>query len=70
MDPAKLKTILDWSAPTAVKKVRSFLSFGNFYECSIFHYSDLAQPLHDLTKKDTPWCWEYAKQNAFNTLKK
>ena len=31
MDPTKLKTILDWLAPTSVKGVRSFLSFGNFY---------------------------------------
>ena len=31
MDPAKLKTILDWPAPTSVKGVRSFLGFGNFY---------------------------------------
>ena len=55
MDPAKLKTILDWSAPTSVKGVRSFLGFGNFYRHFISHYSDLVRPLHDLTKKDTLW---------------
>ena len=70
MDPAKLKTILDWPAPTTVKGVRSFLGFGNFYRRFISHYSDLARPLHDLTKKDTPWRWEHAEQNAFDTLKK
>ena len=31
VDPAKLKTILDWPAPTSVKGVRSHLDFGNFY---------------------------------------
>ena len=31
MDPAKLKTILNWSAPTSIKGIRSFLGFGNFY---------------------------------------
>ena len=70
MDPAKLKTILDWPAPTTVKGVRSFLGFGNFYRRFISHYSDLARPLHDLTKKDTPWRWEYTEQNAFDALKK
>ena len=70
MDPAKLKTILDWPAPTSVKGVRSFLSFGNFYQRFISHYSDLAWPLHDLTKKDTLWRWKHLEQNAFNTLKK
>ena len=70
MNPAKLKTVLDWPAPTSVKGVRSFLGFGNFYRRFISHYSDLARPLHDLTKKDTPWRWEYTEQNAFDALKK
>ena len=70
MDPAKLKTILNWSASTSVKGVRSFLGFSNFYQWFISYYSDTAWSLHDLTKKDTPWHWEHSEQNAFNTLKK
>jgi hypothetical protein len=31
MDPAKLKGIFDWPAPKTVRKVRSFIGFGNFY---------------------------------------
>ena len=31
MDPAKLKGIAEWPAPTTIKQVQSFLGFGNFY---------------------------------------
>lgn len=27
------------------------------------------RPLNDLTKKDTPWCWEEDKEVVFTTLK-
>jgi hypothetical protein len=31
MDPKKIEAITNWSAPTAVKGVCSFLGFANFY---------------------------------------
>jgi Reverse transcriptase (RNA-dependent DNA polymerase) len=52
MDAFKLGGIRDWHVPTTLKQTRSFLGFGNFYQKFIFHYSELAQPLNDLTKKD------------------
>ena len=69
MDPTKLQGIRDWPAPSTVKGVRSFLGFGNFYRRFISHYSDLARPLHDLTKKDSPWKWTSVEQHAFDVLK-
>lgn len=69
MDPAKLDGIRDWPTPTSVKGVRSFLGFGNFYRRFISHYSDLAHPLNDLTRKDQPWIWNTEHQTAFDTLK-
>ena len=70
MDPVKLGGIRDWPIPTTVKQVRSFLGFGNFYRWFIAHYSDLAQPLIDLTKKDKTFEWTTECQTAFDTLKK
>ena len=29
----------------------------------------MARPLHDLTKKDTPWVWGNAQQEAFDAIK-
>lgn len=69
MDPVKLDGIRNWPQPTTVKQVRSFLGFGNFYRKFIRHYVELARPLHDLTKKNTPWNWTPACQQAFDGLK-
>lgn len=69
MDPVKLKGIKDWKEPTDVKGVRSFLGFGNFYRRFIDHFSDVAKPLNDLTRKNTKWEWTSACQQAFDTLK-
>ena len=69
MDQVKLAGIRDWPVPTTVKQVRSFLGFGNFYRKFISHYSDIARPLNDLTKKDRKFEWTNECQNAFDTLK-
>jgi hypothetical protein len=69
MDPAKLSGISQWQTPSSVKEVRSFLGFCNFYRHFISHYSDLARPLIDLTKKDTIFAWMQACTNSFEKLK-
>jgi hypothetical protein len=68
MDPAKVQGITQWPCPTKVKEIQSFLGFCNFYRCFIHDYSKIAHPLHQLTKKDTPFDWTAACQSAFNTL--
>jgi hypothetical protein len=57
MDPDKMKAIKEWQHPKTLKGVRSFLSFTNYYRCFIKQYTDIAKPLMDLTKKDTPFVW-------------
>src|SRR5277367_6674961 len=69
MDPVKLGGIRDWPVPTSVKEVRSFLGFGNFYPRFIKGFSELAQPLNDLLKKDRKFEWTSCQQNAFDVLK-
>ena len=70
INPIKLAGIQEWPTLTIVKQVRSFLGFGNFYQKFISHYSDLANPLTDLTKKDRKFEWIKDCQQAFNSLKK
>jgi RNase H-like domain found in reverse transcriptase len=70
MDLVKLGGIRDWPTPVTVKQVWLFLGFGNFYQKFISHYSDLAQPLNYLTKKDKKFEWTSECQNAFDTMKK
>ena len=69
MDPVKLGEIRDWPTSTMVKQVRSFLGFGNFYRKFISHYSDLAQLLNNLMKKDNKFEWTMECQGMFDTLK-
>jgi len=52
MDPVKVQGIADWPTPESVKDVRSFLGFCNFYRAFIKNFSDIAQPLNDLTRKN------------------
>ena len=70
MDAGKLKGIWDWPTPTTVKEVRGFLGFGNFYRRFIRHYSNIAKPLNDITKKDWPFNWTTDCQQAFEELKR
>jgi hypothetical protein len=69
MDPGKLKGIQDWPAPTTMKQVRGFLGFGNFYRRFIRGFSEIAQPLNDLLKKDRRFEWTKECQQAFDNLK-
>jgi transposase InsO family protein len=68
MDPEKVSGIMNWPQPANVKKVQSFLGFCNFYRRFIKDYSTIARPLFDLTKKDIPFVWGTAQQQAYDAL--
>src|SRR5882757_2211124 len=69
MDKVKLDGVTSWPTPKTLREVRAFLGFANFYRKFIGNYSNLARPLIDLTKKDTPFIWTNDQENAFLTLK-
>jgi hypothetical protein len=69
MDPTKLTTINEWQPPTSVKGVHLFIGFCNFYRRFISDFSNIARPLHDLTKKNARWDWTPACEDAFLTIK-
>ena len=69
VDPEKIKVILEWKAPSTVKGVQSFLGFCNFYRRFIDKYSLISKPLHQLTRRDTPYEWSAACETAFQQLK-
>jgi hypothetical protein len=69
MDPEKVKAIAEWKRPSTVRGVQSFLGFANYYQIFINSYTDIAKPLLDLTKKDTPFVWTQDCEAAFNALK-
>jgi hypothetical protein len=69
MDPVKISSINDWPRPKTVKDICSFLGFCNFYRPFIRGFANVAHPLNELTRKDTPWLWSDRQQQAFTTLK-
>jgi hypothetical protein len=70
MDPSKVAAVVDWPKPLSVKDVQSFLGFANFYRRFIKNFAKKALPLTKLTKKDTPFVWDEACTQAFESLKK
>jgi hypothetical protein len=72
MDPVKVEGITNWPKPQTLHDVRAFLGFGNYYKDFIQHYSHIARPLHNLTKKDQapmPYAWNQLADAAFRHLK-
>jgi hypothetical protein len=70
MDPTKVEAIANWSTPTNLKEVQSFVGFVNFYRRFIKDFSKLAKPFTQLTRKDTVFVWNQACVQAFEDLKK
>ena len=70
MDEDKVKAITDWPACQSVKQIRQFLGFANFYRQYIDKFADIVKPLTVLLKKDKPFKWEQAQDEALTALKK
>jgi transposase InsO family protein len=69
MSEKKIQVVKDWPTPTSVKGIQEFLGFVNFNRRFIKDYSTKALPLTRLTRKDTPFKWEKAQDDAFQSLK-
>jgi len=68
MDPVKLTAVSNWPTPKTMKEVQKWLGFCNFYCRFVKNYSTLARPLFNLTKKDVPFHWDHAEEQAFCDL--
>ena len=67
--PVKTAAIKEWPTPMNLKELRSFIGFCNFYQMFIANFSQIAHPLHLLTKKDQEFVWEALQKQAFEELK-
>ena len=67
--PDNISKIKDWPIPTNVTDVRSILGMGNYYRHFIKGYSEIVQPLIELTKQDVCFKWDTNCQKAFDSLK-
>ena len=69
-DPKKVSIVQNWPVPQNVHDVRSFLGLTNYFRKFIDHYSSIAVPLTNLTKKTVGWNWTPRCQEAFEQLKR
>src|SRR6478672_8697654 len=69
-DPKKVEAVQSWPVPKNVSDVRSFLGLCNYFRRFMDHYSSIAVPLTNLTKKSVGWNWTGRCQDAFENLKR
>ncbi|NKR04773.1 hypothetical protein GUJ75_26455, partial len=69
VDSSKIEAIKDWPTPTTVGQIRSFHGLAGFYRRFVKDFSTIACPLNELTKKNVPFVWGEAQQQAFDELK-
>jgi hypothetical protein len=69
-DPAKDDALVNRSAPTNVKELRSFICFGSYLRRFVVGYADLTAPLVVLLKKGARWDWNDECQRSLKGSKK
>lgn len=67
-DDAKISAIKNFPKPKNVKAVQSFIGLCNYYRKFIKNFSQIARPLHEITKKDN-FFWTDDQEDSFETLK-
>jgi len=71
VDPAKIQVIRDWSAPTTLIELRSFLGLSKFYRRFVLGFSHITLPLSQVTKDGVKekLFWSESQQKAFVEFK-
>ena len=69
VDPKKIQAVADWPQPTNLTEVQQFFGLTNFFRKYIQGYTNLSMPLTLLLRKNAPFAWVAACQEAFDGLK-
>ena len=67
-NPDKVRVVQEFPTPTKLKELRSFLGFANYYRRFARGFSNIANPLNALTKKNVPFDWTVACVAVFDKL--
>ena len=68
-DCERATAVTKWEKLTSVKTVRMFLGLCNYYRNFITHFSDTAEPLYRLLRKEASFEWTIECAAAFAKLK-
>lgn len=69
VDPDKISVVVNYPEPKNLKQLKTFLGMTSFYAKFIPRYSELAEPLNSLKKKDAKYVWGPKQVEAFGRLK-
>ncbi|KAK1649540.1 hypothetical protein QYE76_067345 [Lolium multiflorum] len=69
VDPAKIKTVAEWQAPTTQTEVRAFLGLAGYYRRFVEGFSSIARPMTQRLKKDKKFDWTDKCEESFQKLK-
>ncbi|XP_073022767.1 uncharacterized protein [Primulina eburnea] len=64
-----VEAVLQWSSPTSVPEIRSFLGLAGYYRRFIEGFSKIARYLTQLTQKGVRFHWSEACERSFQELK-
>ena len=69
-NPERIAAVRQFTTPDNVKRVKQFLGLASFYRKFVLNFAKIAEPLHNLTRKNVPFEWTATCQDSFNCLKK
>jgi hypothetical protein len=64
----KITSVANWTSPSNVKEIRSFLGLAGYYRKFVKHFAIIARPLTNLLKKNTVFIWAADLELTFRTL--
>ena len=70
VNPTKIQSIMDWTAPTTQTEVRGFLGLAGYYRKFVEGFSSIAHPMTHLLKKDQKFVWSEKCEASFQELKR
>ena len=62
-NPERIAAVRQFTTPDDIKRVKQFLGLAS-------NFARIAEPLHNLTRKNVPFEWTATCQDSFNCLKK
>jgi hypothetical protein len=70
VDPKKVKAMVEWTRPTSMLEIQSFLGLAGYYRHIIEGFSKLSRPLTALTRKNACFVWTDECEQCFQELKR
>ena len=69
-DQSKVSVIAKMPVPTSKKQVQSFIGMTNYLSKFSSRWSEIAEPIRELSKDKVPFNWGQEHQSAFTQMKK